>query len=477
MTMTTPQDWRALSNKAWRVLRHPAALPACVALALLLIAAAAWLTQLPGQLRDEPVSAARWSTESAAPYGWLGTAARALGLFDVFHSPLLYATLATLALLLSAMLADELATLRQFAHLRQLALPDIALPHTPLNVQPGPVVHHERVLLASDVAAVQARLAAIPDLGNAQATTFLRTATPEPDHSTASGAPSPSPTHFITVDHPRLAWLRPLLPAGLLLALAAVWIAIGSGHSVTSPLLAPGDHFRIGQPALLALYRPPASLVAPPANAIDAGPLQLLVSGAMTTEIPLTGPISLAVDGVRLSARPEALALWVAVTGAGSPQVVLPGDETPRSNLGIVVAAQADETTLLLPQAAAGLRILPASPAGSAIVVELYRSDRADPLWRTEVRPDAPRIMQVDPTTDLYLGAVPALRITVQDISGRAGAWLGIVVALMGAAGYRRTPAFVVAHIQPWATHKSLVLVQSNSAARLRAFIHALQAA
>lgn len=467
MTMSVSQTWTSIAIRSWRWLRHPLVLLGVVLIALLVVAAGLFLPQLPGQLRAEPVSASRWIQETASGYGIIGALGLGLGLFDAFRSPLLFAALAALALLSAAFLADELAAVRQVRQVQQAATRSTLLP---LTIQAPPTVYRRQATIPQARAAAQARLR---ELFRVTPGAIIRHTAGE-QLSPAESAPSSPPVlhQTIAIHHVRHALLRPLLPAGLLMTIAALWVTFAAGEQVISPLLAPGDRFRLGEPPVLIQYLPPAAhdATAPP-------PMRLALATVDGTQaLTVTRPMALVRDSVELRVHPEALALWIA--GADdNTQLMRPGhDDTVRNALGLVVDAQNGEETVLLPQHSAGLRILPAAPPNRGFLVELYRSDRADPVWRESVAPGAPQTLQVDPQTAVRLAAVPALRVTGHSTPGRALAWLGLAVSLIGLAARLRAPFYIVVHLEPWSSTTDRVVVQSNAAGRAADIIAALQA-
>ena len=77
-------------HSLWRWLCSPWLLFLGGGVGLTLALATRALPQLPGQLLDEPATAARWMQDMSANYGVWGNLWLALGLFDVLHSPLLH---------------------------------------------------------------------------------------------------------------------------------------------------------------------------------------------------------------------------------------------------------------------------------------------------------------------------------------------------------------------------------------------------
>ncbi len=102
---------RALPNLAgtlWEWLNQRWLLLVPGGLALLQVLGGLLLPQMPGQLNDEPAAAARWLLTTSSSYGAIGGLFRALGLFNVLHSPLLRVLLALMGLILAAQLGTWL---------------------------------------------------------------------------------------------------------------------------------------------------------------------------------------------------------------------------------------------------------------------------------------------------------------------------------------------------------------------------------
>ena len=95
-----------LVSTVWRWLLSPWTLFSAGTATLILLPAAFFLPQLPGQLNDEPAAAARWLLAAGAAYGALGNTLRVAGLFNLLGSLLFRTLLAFITLLVALHFAD-----------------------------------------------------------------------------------------------------------------------------------------------------------------------------------------------------------------------------------------------------------------------------------------------------------------------------------------------------------------------------------
>ena len=95
----------------WRWLRNDWLFVICGCAVLIVAGSSYYLRQMPGQLADDPLAAARWLMTTSAEYGFTGDLLRSLGLFDLPRSPLLHLLLALIGLILFVRLGDQLAAI------------------------------------------------------------------------------------------------------------------------------------------------------------------------------------------------------------------------------------------------------------------------------------------------------------------------------------------------------------------------------
>jgi len=106
----------------WRWLRNDWLFVICGCAVLIVAGSSYYLRQMPGQLADDPLAAARWLMTTSAEYGFTGDLLRSLGLFDLPRSPLLHLLLALIGLILFVRLGDQLAAVWRYQQVtKQLA--------------------------------------------------------------------------------------------------------------------------------------------------------------------------------------------------------------------------------------------------------------------------------------------------------------------------------------------------------------------
>jgi cytochrome c biogenesis protein ResB len=197
------------------------------ALALLL---SALLPQAPPETAQQ--STARWLAETASRYGDLGSALQATGLFDLWHSPWLWALLGLLAFIL--LLRLGLAAGDAWQRLRQ---PDpVAVAQ---QAQRWPL--HATVTLENTAETVAAELA--EDLRS--------------EGWRVASAVSGGMAQVVAERSPWGVLAAPLFYLGLLAALAGLWLGQQAGWREAGVVLAPGQPVRLSQDNSLVLSQPP----------------------------------------------------------------------------------------------------------------------------------------------------------------------------------------------------------------------------
>lgn len=256
-----------------------------------------FVEQMPGQLSEDPVAAARWTLRASEAYGPWGAPLRALGLFDVLSNPLLQLLLLLVIFVLLLQLGNTVAQVWRLyllnQHLRNAQLESMVpnaiagaheagapliLPATQMlfrarrALAESPTTLRTRThdLLSTHFDAVYPRQQVVtartgettehgPQHENGEATTeesakrAVDVPTAEPSaHGTATEEVTEE--QLFAVRHVRPALLRPILYLGLFLALATIWAILIWGWEITPPPLAPGVEYRSGSHGLTLRY-------------------------------------------------------------------------------------------------------------------------------------------------------------------------------------------------------------------------------
>lgn len=442
-------------NWLWQWLRRPW-LAIFSGLIGAILALSAWLLpQVPGQLAEEQAAVATWLLNTSTNFGIWGNAFLALGLFNVSRSPLLYLLIALLVPTLAAQLADQLGTLHQYQSVSAANLSAPATePGVPLAISAARPLYRWRGLVKTDAAVASATLenAMRSTFGDLQRAEVSLTTGEDEIEGEAEATPAQE-VRLATIRNLRLNYLRPLLMGGLLVAVAGAWIALVFGWQITSPPLAPGATFRSANRNLLLQYRMPST------NSAEAS-LVATLQGAQV-EVSLNEATQQALGLANLRVRPDFPAIWIK-TSDGSDQLALPGEVKLRPQIGMVFANPGSEESILLPQQAAGLRIVQ-RPGSDAFVLELYRSDADQPVYRAELTPGGQLTIPFGPDDlELFASSLPGLQVQVQRLPGLWLVPLGILLSLIGAIASYRQSAFVVAQVGPWAGQNAVVVLQSD---------------
>lgn len=452
------------TGSLWRWLHGPWPLLFSALLGFLLLLATWLLPQLPGQLSDEPATASRWLAATAAGYGVWGGIYQALGLFNVVHSPLLAALLALIAVVAAVHLARELARLRQFTQLTAALTRPAGEPGDPLMLSPGEPVARWRSVLPASPADVMDHLR-----GHLAADYVLQQpqvpALPRPESATNGAALIPVPEQrLLALRHARAVYLMPLLPLGLLLIVAAIWLALVFGWQVTTPALAPGDAYRSVNQGLTVHHPAPSGAAPPVAEITVGGATRQIASAADVTHFGL-GDASITV-------RRTIPALWLSSEGAA---LLAQPDTTPVAALGLVFPTPGSEESVLLPDEVAGLRLVRRTDLPDAFMVELYRSADVQPSLRAEVSAPEPVTIPLNDGRTLQVTPTRALQVDVRYLPGLWIAWLGMAAILAGAAGAWLRPAYLLLQLSPWPGAATLLVAQAASRADLEALAAGLE--
>ncbi len=440
------------------------ALVLSVLLALLL--ALNWLLpQLPGQLDSEAGAADRWLATAAAATGALGGVLRSLGLFQIMQSTLLQLLLGALIfvlLLQLARLAAAAYTLRQAPHV---------LDHPGgVNGEPIPIAAADALLRwrsahpappLTVAAEMQRLLDARLRRVERRTVRVAPSMAAEPAAENEGSDPLTLEERMLAVRGRTAALLRPLLALGMLAALLLIWINATYGWEYTADHLAPGERMADAIHDLRFEYRVEES--AP-------GVLQpLLVAsvGEETAILPVQQEMQQQVGAAVVRAEPGAPGLIVQ-TVDGQLLLARPGQVTPVSSIGLGFPSAGSEETILLPQQAAGLRIVrveqgDAGPVGDGFLVEVFQSGSEQAVLRQQIT--SSEIVAI-PTPFggivLAMTPLPNLSIQVRHSPGLWLLWVALALSGLGLLGFWQQPGFVLAQIGPWPPERAVVTLQSD---------------
>jgi len=498
--MTNMHDRRTeLTRTLWQWLHSSTVLVAAGLITFLLFLCAILIRQMPGQIADEPAAATRWLLTVSEEYGIWGNALRALGLFDVLHNPLLQLLVAVIALILLIHLGTMVATLWRFWQAPDALTETVAHSGDPLTLPATQPLYRLRQAVPQT-----------PSLLCAQVTQAISPHFDEVISLTVNTAPYQADTEKTDQDLPpaepvtvaefrllarrhrqRWIWLRPLLPVGLLLALLVVWIILATGWEITPPLLAPGDEYRATTQRVVFTYPLPAEkagLTPTLAVEINDAPQQLWLGESRSRH---WGQIS-------IQANPGPPALLIRSTDE-TIQLSRPGQTQRTANLGLLFPSLGSEDSVVV-ENSVGLRIvrvalLPEaegdrantsennssrqSPLDTAdyeqFLVEVYQRDETKPVQTIHISEQTTATIQVSGIAqELMFIPLPSLAAVVRYQPGIWLLWLAAGLILVGVAGFRFAPTFLLLQMAPWPTDRTVVVAQSDTAAEIEQLRHIL---
>jgi hypothetical protein len=429
----------------WALCSRPLALWIPGLVILLLGLAGLWLPQMPGQLVNEPASAARWLEGATdAPLGDLW---RTLGLYSVLTHPVLSIALAALLAILAVRVAQQV-TAWQAHHqwTRQAIEMPVETPGLPATLNSGAPLQRLRRAASHPPESVAIQIDQI--LEHADISRYNRASVPYADST------EPPETRLFWTSNLLWAILPLLRDSALLLAFAVAWSIIVFGWHIATPILAPGERFHSSALDLQIQY-----------------PLDPEMSAALHSGLQHVGTSALQIS--TQNAR-QAAGDLVVFTRQAAPGLILSspaqsesalrrlGEGESVSALGLVLPEPGDEETVLLPELAAGLRIVRRAGDQSMWLVEYYAAGDVQPRahWdiqagttTTLVLPDSQVEIQVEPAAGIQFEVyhMPAHRLI----------WLGIGIALLSAIGTVRRPFFALIQVGPW-HNESVVIVQTS---------------
>jgi hypothetical protein len=467
--------WQSLVRGAWNVVNASWLLVSVSVLLVLLLALTWVLPQLPGQLNSEAGAAERWLAGTSAAWGSLGSLLRNLGLFQVMHSPLLQLLLALLAFTLLV----HLARLAWAAYLLRKTPAVLDLPGG-INGEPLPLVtagellrwRHSHPSTSLNLAHEIQRLLEAR-LGNLERRTVRVAPAPQmaPDDTHTHAVEPPNDVvvleeRLLAIRGVTLALLRPLLPLGMLVALALIWINAVQGWEFTADQLAPGERTADPIHDLRFEYRieqPSAGILQP----------QIVASvGDDTLIIPVTQQVEEQVGNAAVRAQPGVPGLLIQ-TVDGTPLLARPGQATPISTIGLGFPSAGSEETILLPQQAVGLRIVrleqgDPGPSEDGFLVEVFHGGNEQAVSRITVNAsDIVTIPTPAGSVTLAVTPLPTLTIAARHGPGLWLFWPALVLVTLGALGFWQQAGFVLAQIGPWPPERAVVTLQSDLPAEM----------
>ncbi len=464
-TAVASAAWQRPFMAVWRALGHPVPLLLVAGAVALYLLAALLLPQLPGQYVDSPAQALRWSLETQSRFGTWGEILGALGLFRVLHSVGFRLLLAVLTLLLWVHLGDGVARWQRLRLLGRLLETPVDGPGAPLPIPgPGPI-HRVRWVAPGAPSSPEIVDRCLADLasGERRLDRFLRRRETTGD----------TERRWLLHSPPWWGLLWALVPGGVLLALAGVWLAVSVGWSFQVADLAPGDEVRFPRRDVTVRY--PMPRLGEAGTALPQ--VEVEVAGSQGL-FPLGERPRGALNGVEVTVDPGAPGLVLA-TVDGAPRLRLPGNPQPMAQLAFVFPTQAHEQAILLPEAGVGIRIVRLEGTPSRFLVQAVDGQTLEVLAQDEVVDRAQVAIPGDAGGSeirLQVHTVAGLDVTVRYWPGRWLTWLGLALALVGLAALWLRPFFLLLQWSPWPGERSVWVAQSDHPHRLAQLLSCLHA-
>ncbi|MFZ1756632.1 MAG: hypothetical protein WAU10_22970 [Caldilineaceae bacterium] len=443
----TPAPGRGPFLLFWETLRHPLLLVAAALFLLLLVLIGVALPQLPGQFADDPAGATRWLLSIRNEYGSLGTLLNGLGLFDLIHSPLIRGGLAVLGLLLFVHLGEQMADIHRSRRLPGLLGAATDGPGEPLPVPGGGLVFRSCSGLAQPFARMSDAIGGrLGDRFDASPSVLVRRTQTDGE------------LRWLVQGHTWAYYLRPLLLAGILLALAVLWGGTNFGWEVTPPPLAPGSEFRFPRQGLHLRY-----------SVLGEGGSQnaaLQVELGDATQLLAVGRTQTArLNNTTIHMQPTVPGIFLESDRPGT--LLLPGDNGTTDRIGFVFPAPGSEESVLIPDADMGLRLVRLAEEGRFLVETITGTSGA--VTRSEISQNEswaiPLIQgeQAGQEVTIRLRFLPGLTVGIRYLPGDGLLWAALVLALIGGVGYVRCPFFALVQLGVWPGDRSVLVVQSSS--------------
>jgi hypothetical protein len=427
----------------WRFLRRPTVAVVLALLLLALLLLARLIPQIPGQAAEDPASAVRWLNAERDSWGVWGGFLRAAGFFNVMGSPLFYLLVALLTLVCGVHLAAQVAAARLPRQL-QAAL-DLPFGLSPLLPAATERIAQVRLPLPAPLDASTARLHAL--IANAVGTVTERRLAAPPEENERGAVEE---RRLLAMVNMRALQVRPLLPAGALLALGVLWFTALFGWNVHPPTLAPGETYTAANHGVTFAYRLPAE---------GNGLLDVTIEDEQTMLPAGAAQARVGSASVRVQGGVPALLLRV-----DAPLLALPGAPETRAEAGLIFPQPGSEQIVLLPESGTGVRLvrLPQG-VGSAFLVEVYARDGVQPVQRLEMT-EAQSVTLPLESGDVALWIQPAqgLNVLVRSAPGGWLLWPALALVIAGLASLWWKPIFALAQLQPWPVDRTVLTLQTN---------------
>lgn len=440
----------------WETLRRPLLLVIVGLFLLGLVIVGLALPQLPGQYADDPAGATRWLMTTRNEYGSWGTLLNGLGLFDLLHSPLIRGGLALLGLLLLVHLGEQLADIHRSRALPTLLGAAKASPGEALPIPGSGEVFRSRSALDASFARMAGVVSArLGDRFDASPSVLVRRA------QVGGSADEAGEMRWLVQGHTWAYYLRPLLLAGLLLALGVLWGGVNFGWDVTPAPLAPGSEYRFPRQGLSLAY-----------TVLDesAGPQ----NQNSLLRVQLHDATQLLTVGRTRSARLDNAVIWMTPDVPGiflesdlPETLLLPGQSRATDRIGFVFPTPGSEESVLIPDADVGLRLVRLAEEGRFLVETITGESGA--AARSEIGGDESRVFdlvrgeRMGRQATVRLRFLPGLQVRVRYLPGDWLLWASLALVMAGCVGYLRRPFFALVQLGPWPEERSVLVVQSSS--------------
>jgi len=449
----------------WRWLSRPWLLIVISAIIFGLASSAYLLRQMPGQLNDDPLAAARWLISVGAEYGLVGDLFRALGLFNVLYSPILHLLLALLGLILLVDLGEQIGSAWHIRKLPSLLAQPQTSAGTPLALvtmhplyrwrqsypaAPQELLDKVRSQLAARFTQVEGSQVSLPGLALGE---------PTPEWIMTSAI---AESRLLATRHRRWLSVRPLLLVGLLLLLLVVWLNVAAGWVVSPPALAPGRDYRYAARDLALRY-----VVTEQADNPDPG-LEVRV-GSASQRLSTATNARLQVGQVEVQTWSGPPGLWI---NAGGEQVLAERPNQPTittAAVGLIFPNPGSEESVVLPAQGVALRIVRTAVMDGqnantgTFMVEVYYSEQDQPSQRIQVsKAQTATLTLADHTINLSFVPLPTLLVQVRYSPWAWLLWPALLLIILGAVSYWFRPAFILVQLAPWPEQRSVLIVQSD---------------
>lgn len=439
---------RSLDN-LWQVMLQPWLALLCCALLAFVILPALLLPQMSAQLGEDPAASARWLSLITSQYGILGKTVAGLGLFNAMNSLLWRLLTIFVAILLTLHLLRLWLFERQIAAAQKRLNDSEATESAPFPLPLYPTLQGERF------AASNAPEMAYEQIQHQLRSGFDSLQTWQHEASAADESAPEATFRILAVRGRRALRLRMLLLAGGVLAMGALWLLNVYGWRVETDAMTPLAHFRDDWRSLAVEFRVEGEQ---PTLVVQQSAKKTVLTLPANTE-------SLGAGTVRSIAGPPALLIQSLSEGA---ELKRP-DGASTNSVGLLFPTPGSEETLILPQQSTVLRIVRRTDAAPlTFAIETIRAvDPSQPdkneSNRFSIEGDETRTLQLgDSEVRLRFLPIYARQVIVTSLPGLWLLWLALPLTLIGLAGLRPTPAFVLVQIAPWPVARSLVIVQGS---------------